>query len=75
MAENTDVGAEAPDAATKIPRRRKPVEEHRSRYVQVRISQNEYDLINGWANQFGVNISRWVRTRLLRAVKNGAKSL
>ena len=75
MTGNTGVSTGAPDTPKKRARRKKPAADHRSKYVQVRVSQNEYDQINGWANEFGVNISLWVRTHLLRASRNGAKSL
>lgn len=52
-------------AANKMGRPQKPVDEKRERYLQVRISDEEKATFDEAAKQSGLELSQWVRSRLL----------
>jgi uncharacterized protein (DUF1778 family) len=51
------------------PRRRKPEELRKTKYLRVRVSQDQKDLLQQAADQAGITLSAWAVERLLRIAR------
>lgn len=56
-------------AAKPMGRPPKPVEDKRERYLQVRVSDDEKSTFDEAAKDSGLELSQWVRNRLLMAAR------